>query len=393
MYLIGEALVGKEPEVAHVDLIIGSKDGPVGQAFASNLGNYSAGHTPLLAVIRPNLPSKPYTLIIPKVTVKDISEAAKIFGPAQAAVAKAIADSVEEGIIPKDVVEDWVVLCSVFVHPEAKDYRKIYQYNYGATKLALRRALNKYPPLEKIMFDKDRARHPVMGFRVPRLWMPPYLQIALDIPDLERTKKIISEVPKSDRVIFEAGTPLIKKYGTGVIQELREVARDVFIVADLKTLDVGQVEVDLAFEETADAVVASGLASKDTIDKFIYEAKRLGIYAFVDMMDVQNPVGVLESLNDLPDVVIIHRGIDEERGGRTRWELIKEIKSKFKDRKILVAVAGGIDPSNVPAALKAGADILIVGRYITQSRDVEHASKEFLNQIGLDMDLFRVHVE
>ncbi|MEM3048085.1 MAG: formaldehyde-activating enzyme, partial [Candidatus Bathyarchaeia archaeon] len=138
MYLIGEALVGKEPEVAHVDLIIGSKDGPVGQAFASNLGNYSAGHTPLLAVIRPNLPSKPYTLIIPKVTVKDISEAAKIFGPAQAAVAKAIADSVEEGIIPKDVVEDWVVLCSVFVHPEAKDYRKIYQYNYGATKLALR---------------------------------------------------------------------------------------------------------------------------------------------------------------------------------------------------------------------------------------------------------------
>ncbi|MEM3048084.1 MAG: bifunctional 5,6,7,8-tetrahydromethanopterin hydro-lyase/3-hexulose-6-phosphate synthase, partial [Candidatus Bathyarchaeia archaeon] len=255
------------------------------------------------------------------------------------------------------------------------------------------RALNKYPPLEKIMFDKDRARHPVMGFRVPRLWMPPYLQIALDIPDLERTKKIISEVPKSDRVIFEAGTPLIKKYGTGVIQELREVARDVFIVADLKTLDVGQVEVDLAFEETADAVVASGLASKDTIDKFIYEAKRLGIYAFVDMMDVQNPVGVLESLNDLPDVVIIHRGIDEERGGRTRWELIKEIKSKFKDRKILVAVAGGIDPSNVPAALKAGADILIVGRYITQSRDVEHASKEFLNQIGLDMDLFRVHVE
>ncbi|MGQ9542633.1 MAG: bifunctional 5,6,7,8-tetrahydromethanopterin hydro-lyase/3-hexulose-6-phosphate synthase [Candidatus Bathyarchaeia archaeon] len=393
MYLIGEALVGKEPEVAHVDLIIGSKDGPVGQAFASNLGNYSAGHTPLLAVIRPNLPSKPYTLVIPKVTVKDISEAAKIFGPAQAAVAKAIADSVEEGIIPKDVIEDWVVLCSVFVHPEAKDYRKIYQYNYGATKLALRRALNKYPSIEKIMFDKDRARHPIMGFRVPRLWMPPYLQIALDIPDLERTKRIISEVPKSDRVIFEAGTPLIKKYGTGVIQELREVAKDVFIVADLKTLDVGQVEVDLAFEETADAVVASGLASKDTLDKFIYEAGRLGIYAFVDMMDVPNPLGVLDSLNDLPDVVILHRGIDEERGGKTRWELIKEIKNKFKDRKILVAVAGGIEPSNVPAALKAGADILIVGRYITQSRDVEHAAKEFLYQIGLDMDLFRVHVE
>jgi len=393
MYLIGEALVGKEPEIAHVDLLMGTKDGPVGQAFANNIGNYSAGHTPLLAVIRPNLPSKPYTLVVPKVTVKDISEAAKIFGPAQAGVAKAVADSVEEGLIPKDVVEDWVVLCSVFVHPEAKDYRKIYQYNYGATKLAIRRALSKYPTIEKIIYDKDRATHPIMGFRIPRLWMPPYLQIALDVPDLERTKKIISQVPRSDRVIYEAGTPLIKKYGTSVIQELRQVAKDVFIVADLKTLDVGQVEVDLAFEETADAVVASGLASRETLDRFVYEARRLGIYAFIDMMDVADPLKTLESLRETPDVVILHRGIDEERGGKTRWELIKEIKTKFKDQRLLVAVAGGIEPSNISAALKAGADILIVGRYITQSKDVEHASKEFLTQIGLDMDLFRVHVE
>jgi bifunctional enzyme Fae/Hps len=232
-----------------------------------------------------------------------------------------------------------------------------------------------------------------MGFRIPRLWMPPYLQIALDIPDLERTKRIISQVPRSDRVIYEAGTPLIKRYGTSVIQELRQVAKDVFIVADLKTLDVGQVEVDLAFEETADAVVASGLASRETLDRFIYEARRLGIYAFIDMMDVTDPLKTLESLKGAPDVVILHRGIDEERGGKTRWELIKEIKAKYKDQRLLVAVAGGIEPGNISGALKAGADILIVGRYITQSKDVEHASKEFLTQIGLDMDLFRVHVE
>jgi len=393
LFLIGEALVGKEPEIAHVDLIMGTKEGPVGQAFASCLGNYSAGHTPLLAVIRPNLPSKPYTLVVPKVTVKDIANTAKIFGPAQAGVAKAVADSVEEGLIPRDVVEDWVILCSVFVHPDAKDYRKIYQYNYGATKLSIRRALGKYPSIEKILFDKDRATHPIMGFRIPRLWMPPYLQIALDIPDLERTKRIITQVPRSDRVILEAGTPLIKKYGASVIAELRQVAKDIFIVADLKTLDVGQVEVDLAFEETADAVVASGLASKDTLEKFVYEARRLGIYAFVDMMDVPDPIKVLESLKEMPDVVILHRGIDEERGGKTRWELIKEIKAKFKDGRILIGVAGGIEPSNVTAALKAGADIMIVGRYITQSKDVEHATKEFLTQVGLDMDLFRVHTE
>jgi len=393
LYLIGEALLGEEPEIAHVDLIVGDKNGPVGYAFASGLANLSAGHTPLLAVIRPNLPPKPFTLIVPKVTVKNLDQAAKIFGPAQAAVAKAVADAVEEGVIPKDKVEDWVVVCSVFVHPEAKDYRKIYHYNYGATKLALKRAVGNYPPLDKIMYDKDRAKHPIMGFRVPRLWMPPYLQIALDIPDIERTKHIISQLPESDRIILEAGTPLIKKYGVKVIRELREVSKDIFIVADLKTLDVGQVEVDLAYEETADAVVASGLASKETLEKFIYEAKRLGIYSIVDMMSVDDPVETLRALSDLPEVIILHRGIDEERGGKTRWDLIKEIKETFKGRKLLMAVAGGIEPATTQQAIKSGADILIVGRYITQSRDVERATRDFLDLIGLDMDLFRVHVE
>jgi bifunctional enzyme Fae/Hps len=390
---VGEALVGKEPELAHVDLIVGEKDGPVGQAFANGLVNLSEGHTPLLAVIRPNLPSKPYTLIVPKVTVKDMDQVAKIFGPAQAAVAKAIADATEEGVIPKEKVDDLVIICSVFVHPQAKDYRKIYHYNYGATRLALRRAFQKYPSIEKLMYDKDRATHPIMGFRVPRLWMPPYLQIALDVPDLNRTKTILAQLPRSDRIILEAGTPLIKKYGTKVIHDLREVAKDVFIIADMKTLDVGQVEVDLAYEETADAVVASGLASKETLDRFIYEAKRLGIYAVVDMMDVKSPLETLQSLEQLPDVVIIHRGIDEEHGGLTRWNLIREIKEAFAGKKILVAVAGGIDPSTAPKALESGADILIAGRYVTQSKDVERATREFLKLLGADMDLYRVHVE
>ena len=393
MFLIGEALVGSGPEVAHIDLIIGDKEGVVGQAFATGLASLSAGHTPLLAVIRPNLPPKPFTLLVPKVTIKNMEQAAKVFGPAQAAVAKAVADAVEEGIIPKDKIDEWVIICSVFIHPEAKDPRRIYHYNYSATKLALKRALMNYPSLEKIMYDKDRATHPIMGFRVPRLWMPPYLQIALDIPDLEKTKSIIAELPKSDRIILEAGTPLIKRYGARVIQELREIAKDVFIIADLKTLDVGQVEVDLAYEETADAVVASGLASVETLNKFIYEAKRLGIYAAIDMMDVPNPLKLLEQLSDLPDIVIIHRGIDEEKIKKTRWELIKELKEKYKDKKMLIAVAGGIEPSTTPLALEAGADIIIVGRYITQSRDVKKATREFLVHLGLDMDVFRIHVE
>jgi bifunctional enzyme Fae/Hps len=393
LFFIGEALIGEGNEVAHIDLMIGDKEGPVGQAFANGLTQLSVGHTPLLAVIRPNLPPKPFTLIIPKVTVKDMDQVSKIFGPAQASVAKAIADTVEEGVIPKDQIEKLVIVCSVFIHPQAEDFRKIYHYNYSATKLALKRALTNYPPLEKIAYDKDRAKHPIMGFRVPRLWMPPYVQIALDMPDIDALKKVVSQLPKSDRILFEVGTPLVKRYGMEVIREIREYAKDAFVIADLKTLDVGQVEVDLAFNETADAVVVSGLASSSTINKFIYESKRLGIYSSVDMMEVNDPLGVLKGLDDPPDIVILHRGIDEESKGKTRWQIIQDIKNELPGTKILFSVAGGIREETAKEALKKGADILIVGRYITQSKDVEKAARGLLNLVGEDMDLDRIHVE
>jgi len=395
-YLIGEALVGEGNEVAHIDLLIGDKAGPVGKAFAAGLSHLSMGHTPLLAVIRPNLPPKPHTLLVPKVTVKTLDDANKIFGPAQAAVAKAVADAVEEGIVPKDKVDDWVIVCSVFVHPQASDYRKIYHYNYGATKLALKRALARYPSLEKVFYDKDRAKHPIMGFKVPRLWRPPYVQISLDIPAFERTKKIISQIPKSDRIILEAGTPLIKRYGTKVISDLREVAKDVFFIADLKTLDVGKVEVDLAYEETADGVIASGLAPIQTLNAFIHEAKRLGIYAMVDMLNVENPIKKLKLLKEFPDVIVLHRGIDEETGKTIGLELIEELRQTFRDKRFLIAVAGGIVPETAREALEKGADIIVVGRYITQSKDIERAVRDFLELTPImreDVDLFRVHVE
>lgn len=398
MYLIGEALIGKGDEVAHVDMIIGDKEGPVGQAFANSLAQLSVGHTPLLAVIRPNLPSKPMTLVIPKVTVKNLEQASKVFGPAQSAVAKAIADAVEEEIIPKDKIDEWVIICSVFIHPNAQDYRKIYHYNYSAAKLALKRAMIGYPSIDKILYDKDRATHPVMGFRVPRLWRPPYLQIALDVPSLKKTLDIIKQVPHSDRILLEAGTPLVKRYGVDVIKKLRETAKEVFITCDLKTLDVGKVEVDMAYEATSDAVVASGLAAKETLDKFIHEAQRLGIYAIVDMMNVENPVEKLTSLKEKPDVVILHRAIDVEASAKPRWDFIKEIKALYKKKKVLVAVAGGVVPETASVALKSGADLLIVGRYITQSLDPERAVREFLKvfeemKYWSDIDLFRVHVE
>ncbi|MHA1784158.1 MAG: bifunctional 5,6,7,8-tetrahydromethanopterin hydro-lyase/3-hexulose-6-phosphate synthase [Candidatus Helarchaeota archaeon] len=407
MFEIGEALLGSGQEVAHVDLMIGNREGPVGIAFANALSQLSAGHTPLLAVIRPNLPCKPFTAIIPKVTIKTGGDVSKIFGPAQAAVAKAIADAVEEGIIPKDKIDEWVIVCSVFISPHAEDLRKIYHYNYGATKLAIKRALDKYPNIEKILYDKDRAKHPIMGFKVPRLWRPPYLQIALDNPSIEAAKRVIKNMAKSDRIILEAGTPLIKRYGVSVIQELRKMpgAKDSFIVADLKTLDVGKIEVDMSYEETADAVVASGLASKESIDRFIYEAKRVGIYAIVDMMEVKDPLAKLESLKEMPDVVILHKAIDTEAGEGSgldpvaaRAQMTKILKEKYP--KLLVSVAGGIRPNTAPEALASGADIIIVGRYITQSKDIERSTREFIQILANavpkapgDIDLFRVHEE
>ena len=397
VYLIGESLVGEGNEVAHVDLIIGDKNGPVGQAFATGLTSLSAGHTPLLAVIRPNLPPKPHTLIVPKVTVKNMEDTGKIFGPAQAAVAKAIADSAEEGTIPLDKLDDWVIICSVFIHPQATDYRKIYQYNYGATKMALQRALKKYPSLEKIIYDKDRAKHPIMGFKVPRLWRPPYLQIALDAPSLEGAKKVIAALPGSDRIILEVGTPLIKRYGTRIIGELRQTAKDKFIIADLKTLDVGKVEVDIAYEDSADAVVASGLAPPETLDATVHEARRMGIYAVIDMLNVEDVLAKLKSLKDLPDVVILHRGIDQESGKTCGLERIQMIRKAFpNNKKLLIAVAGGIVPETAKEALEQGADILIVGRYVTQSRDIERSVRDFLEltpSMREDIDLYRVHTE
>ena len=202
-------------------------------------------------------------------------------------------------------------------------------------------------------------------------------------------------LPKSDRIILEVGTPLLKRYGTQLIGELRDSVKDAFIIADLKTLDVGKVEVDLAFEETADAVVAAGLASIQTLDKFVYEARRVGIYSFIDMMDVEDPLGKLQKLKALPDLVIMHRAIDTEADEKPRWDLIKELKELGVK---IVAVAGGIRPGTTIDALKSGADIIIVGRYITQSKDVERSTREFLKifeekKYWSDIDLFRVHEE
>lgn len=160
---IGEALAGDGNEIAHIDLLIGDKAGPVGHAFASALATQSEGHTNLLAVITPNLAVKPSTAMITKVTIKGMKQAVQMFGPAQAAVAKAVADSVADGVIAKDQAEDLVIVCGVFIHPEAEDDKKIYEYNYEATKMAIANAMNGSPTVDEMIAGRDQV-HPFRGF-------------------------------------------------------------------------------------------------------------------------------------------------------------------------------------------------------------------------------------
>ncbi len=388
-FRVGEALIGEGYEVAHVDLIIGTKDSPAGIAFANALAQLSAGHTPLLAVLRPNLITKPPAVIIPKVTIKDMEQAELIFGPAQAAVAKAIADAVEEGIIPKDKAEDYVVIASIFIHPKAKNKHKIYYYNYGATKLALKRAMQSFPDVDTVLYEKDRSYHPLVGRKLTKLWDPPYLQIAFDLTSLEETISVLKQIPDSDHIIYEIGTPLVKKYGCEVILKLREIKPDSFFVLDLKTLDVGKLEVRMAADATANAVVISGLAPIKTIVNGIQEAEKTGILACVDMLNVENPIERLRKIRDagvLPNVVELHRPIDTE-AERPPWNLAKDVKKEFN---VLVAVAGGIRPEIVEEVINAGADIIIVGRAITRAKDVEGAVRRFTRYMKPDTDQFRI---
>lgn len=154
--MVGESLVGDGNEVAHIDLIVGPRGSAAEAAFCNSLTNNKDGFTSLLAVIAPNLACKPNTILYNKVTIKDARQAVQMFGPAQYGVAKAIQDSVAEGIIPAAEADDVYVCVGVFIHWEAADDAKIQDYNYRATKEALARAVassarrSRRPPQKRI---------------------------------------------------------------------------------------------------------------------------------------------------------------------------------------------------------------------------------------------------
>ena len=162
-FFIGESLIGDGNEVAHIDLIIGSKQGHAGAAFTHALSTNTDGFTHLLAVVAPNLPAKPDTLVFNKVTIKNATQAVQMFGPAQAAVARAVVDCVSSGVIPRDRVDDYCILVGVFIHWEAKNEKKIFDFNYRATKESIERALKNQPKVDAVISGAKTATHPFAG--------------------------------------------------------------------------------------------------------------------------------------------------------------------------------------------------------------------------------------
>jgi 5,6,7,8-tetrahydromethanopterin hydro-lyase len=158
--LVGESLVGDGNEVAHIDLIIGPRGSAAETAFANALTNNKDGFTSLLAVLAPNLAVKPHTVLFNKVTIKGAKQAVQMFGPAQYGVAKAVADSVAEGIIPAAEADDLFICVGVFIHWEANDDKKIQDFNYRATKEAIARAVKGEPKASTVTAEKDKVHHP-----------------------------------------------------------------------------------------------------------------------------------------------------------------------------------------------------------------------------------------
>lgn len=157
---IGESLVGEGNEVAHIDLIIGPRGSVAESAFANALVNNKDGFTTLLAVVAPNLLAKPNTILFNKVTIKGAKQAVQMFGPAQHAVAKAVADSVAEGVIPVEEADDLFICVGVFIHWDASDDKKIHDYNYQATKEAIQRAVTGEPKASEVVAKRNSAKHP-----------------------------------------------------------------------------------------------------------------------------------------------------------------------------------------------------------------------------------------
>jgi bifunctional enzyme Fae/Hps len=212
------------------------------------------------------------------------------------------------------------------------------------------------------------------GLKSTKLSDPPYLQVALDTTDLGTALKIASRLPKNQRLILEAGTPLIKAEGVKVANDLKKYSSSTFVVADMRTHGSPEIEANIAFRGGADAATVSGCARKNVIEQFVTECRGLGIYSILDCADCGRPIELLSTLKALPDIVNLH--ISENGSKQLFWAGVLLIKKKYPG--IIVSACGGINRDTAEEAIRWGTDIVVVGRYITDSEDVEGSAKAIL---------------
>ena len=210
-----------------------------------------------------------------------------------------------------------------------------------------------------------------------------YLQVALN-STLSEATEIILKLPNSDRILLEAGTPLIKHYGIEAIRHIKSLRPNSYIVADMKTMDRGETEVLLAKQGGASAVIGLGLAPVETINAFIAACEKYGMDSMIDMMNVEHPIKVLRQLKKLPNVVLLHRGVDEEAFNKNKpipYIQINKVRSSYD---VLISIAGGDTIREVQRAIFNDANIVVVWReFYHATSETGKLAEEFLKQIKL----------
>lgn len=217
-----------------------------------------------------------------------------------------------------------------------------------------------------------------------------YLQVALN-SNLHEAARIIASLPASERILIEAGTPLIKEYGENAISSLYNLWSEKlitagimvtpYVVADLKCMDRGEREVAIASSGGASAAVALGQAPVETLNAFIENCDKFSIDAMIDMMNVEKPYQILRKLKKLPKVIILHRGVDEEKYSEKMLpiHMINKIKGAFNT---MISIAGGDTPREIQSAVFNGADIVVLWKDFYQATsDTSIIAENFLEKI------------
>ena len=208
-----------------------------------------------------------------------------------------------------------------------------------------------------------------------------YLQIALN-STLSEAAQIIRTLPQSDRILLEAGTPLIKHYGIEAIRFIKNLSPQSYVVADLKAMDRGETEVILAKEGGASGAVALGQAPIETINSFIESCTKYGLDSMVDMMNIEHPIKIMRKLKKQPNVVILHRGVDEETFNKDKPVPHIQINKVRASYNVLIAIAGGDTIREVQRAIFNDANIVVVWKEFYQaSVHTSHIAEEFLRVI------------